>query len=87
MAIYKRVINVVFWGTILHVLSVAFSVNGLVFTGTSAEVPNEADPDLLQKPNALIIFKEIYRVIMVVLFTTFAYDSAKRQINRENLTK
>ena len=87
-SIYNRAFNVAFWITILlHVLSVAFSVSGLVFTGTSAEVPNGADLALLQKQNVLIIFNEIYRIVMVVLFVAFAYDSANRQLKRENLTK
>ena len=87
-SIYNRAFHVVFWITILlHVASIAFSVSGLVFTGTSAEVPNGADLALLQKQNILIIFNEIYRIIMVVLFVTFAYDSANRQLKRENLTK
>lgn len=87
-SIYNRAFNVVFWLTILlHVASVAFSVVGLVLTANLAEVPNGAELALLQKQNVLIIFNEIYRVVMVVLFTSFAYDSAKRQLNRENLTK
>ena len=87
-SIYNRAFNVVFWLTILlHVASVAFSVVGLVLTSNLAEVPNAAELALLQKQNVLIIFNEIYRIIMVVLFTSFAYDSAKRQLNRENLTK
>lgn len=53
--------------------SVAFSVVGLVLTANLAEVPNGAELALLQKQNVLIIFNEIYRVVMVVLFTSFAY--------------
>ena len=82
-SIYNRAFNVVFWLTILlHVASVAFSVVGLVLTSNLAEVPNAAELALLQKQNVLIIFNEIYRIVMVVLFTSFAYDSAKRQLNR-----
>ena len=87
-SIYNRAFNVVFWLTILlHVASVAFSVVGLVLTSNLAEVPNASELALLQKQNVLIILNEIYRIVMVVLFTSFAYDSAKRQLNRENLTK
>ena len=82
-SIYNRAFNVVFWLTILlHVASVAFSVVGLVLTSNLAEVPNASELALLQKQNVLIILNEIYRIIMVVLFTSFAYDSAKRQLNR-----
>jgi hypothetical protein len=87
-SIYNRAFNVVFWLTILlHVASVAFSVVGLVLTSNLAEVPNASELALLQKQNVLIILNEIYRIIMVVLFTSFAYDSAKRQLKRENLSK
>ena len=87
-SIYNRAFKAAFWITILlHVASIAFSVVGLVLTANLAEVPNGAELALLQKQNVLIIFNEIYRIIMVVLFTSFAYDSAKRQLNRENLTK
>jgi hypothetical protein len=82
-SIYNRAFNVVFWLTILlHVASVAFSVVGLVLTSNLAEVPNAAELALLQKQNVLIILNDIYRIVMVVLFTSFAYDSAKRQLNR-----
>jgi hypothetical protein len=87
-SIYNRAFNVVFWTTILlHVASVAFSVVGLVLTSNLPEVPTAAEFALVRKQNMLIVFNEIYRIIMVVLFTSFAYDSAKRQLNRENLTK
>ena len=87
-SIYNRAFNVVFWLTILlHVASVAFSVVGLVLTSNLAEVPNASELALLHKQIVLIILNEIYRIVMVVLFTSFAYDSAKRQLNRENLTK
>ena len=82
-SIYNRAFNVVFWLTVLlHVASVAFSVVGLVLTSNLAEVPNASELALLQKQNVLIILNEIYRIVMVVLFTSFAYDSAKRQLNR-----
>ena len=87
-SIYNRAFNVVFWLTILlHVASVAFSVVGLVLTSNLAEVPNAAELALLQTQNVLIIFNELYRIIMVVLFTSFAYDSAKRQLKREKDAK
>ena len=41
----------------------------------------------VRKANILIIFNEIYRIVMAVLFVAFAYDSANRQLKRENLTK
>ena len=83
-SIYNRAFNVVFWITIiLHVVSIAISVAGFVIIGNIADAP----VDLLQKQGMLVIFNDVYRIIMVVLFVAFAYDSANRQLKRENLTK
>lgn len=82
-SIYNRAFNVVFWITILlHVASIAFCLIALILPGTYADIPNAAEVAILKKQNVLIVFNEIYRIIMVVLFTSFAYDSAKRQLNR-----
>jgi hypothetical protein len=79
---------VVFWLTILlHVVSILFSLSGFIAIGTSAEASIGEELVTLLKQNALIIFNEIYRIIMVVLFTSFAYDSAKRQLEREKDAK
>jgi uncharacterized membrane protein len=87
-SIYNGAFNVVFWLTILlHVISIAISAWGFIFHVNSTDMFNATEIALLQKQNVLIIFNEIYRIIMVVLFTSFAYDSAKRQLKRENLTK
>jgi hypothetical protein len=37
--------------------------------------------------NVLIIFNELYRIAMMLLFTSFAYDSANRQLKREALAE
>ena len=85
-SIYNRAFNVVFWITLLlNVVSIAISAWGFIFPANSANVFNATELALLQKQNILIIFNEIYRIIMVLLFTSFAYDSAKRQLKRENL--
>ena len=87
-SIYNGAFNVVFWITILlHVVSIAISAWGFIFPVNSTDMFNATEIALLQKQNVLIIFNEIYRIIMVVLFTSFAYDSAKRQLKRENLAK
>jgi hypothetical protein len=79
---------VVFWITILlHVVSIAVSASGLFLPVDSADAFHAAELALLKKQNVLIIFNEMYRIVMVVLFTSFAYDSAKRQLKRENPTK
>ena len=83
-SIYNRAFNVTFWLTvILHVVSIAISVAGFVIIGNIADAPVA----LLQKQGMLVIFNDVYRIIMVVLFVAFAYDSANRQLKRENLTK
>ena len=87
-SIYNRAFNVVFWITILlHVASIAFCLSAHILPGSAAEVTNATDVAMRSNQSVLIIFNEIYRAIMVVLFTSFAYDSAKRQLKRENLTK
>jgi hypothetical protein len=87
-SIYNVAFNVAFWITILlHVASIAFCLSAYILPGSAAEVTNATDVAMRSNQNVLIIFNEIYRIIMVVLFTSFAYDSAKRQLKRENLTK
>ena len=87
-SIYNRAFNVVFWITILlHVASIAFCLSAYILPGSAAEVTNATDVAMRSNQNILIIFNEIYRIVMVVLFVAFAYDSANRQLKRENLTK
>ena len=87
-SIYNRAYNIIYWATILlHVASIAFCVVGMVLFGGSADASNAAEFAVLQKQSMLIIFNDAYRIIMVILFTTFAYDSAKRQLEREKLAK
>ena len=40
-----------------------------------------------KKQNVLVIFNNVYRIIMVFLFTFFAYDSAKHQLKKTDLIK
>jgi hypothetical protein len=35
----------------------------------------------------LLIFNNLYRIVMVLIFTFFAYDSAKAQLAKVDLTK
>ena len=87
-SIYNGAFNVVFWITILlHVVSITISAWGFIFPVNSADVFNATELALLQKQNVLIILNEIYRIIMVLLFTSFAYDSAKMQLKKTNLAK
>lgn len=85
--INNRAFNVIYWITILlHVVDIIMCISGFVFGG-SVEVPNGVDFNILRQQAMLIIFNNIYRIIMVILFTSFAYDSANRQLKRESLTK
>ena len=68
-SIYNRAFNITFALTlVLLLVSVCISVFNFVMG---------APIDLL-----LLVFNNIYRIIMVVLFTFFAYDSAKKQLNK-----
>ena len=87
-SIYNRAYNAVYWITILlHVLAILISVAGFVVIGNVADAPSGMELALLKKQGMLIVFNDVYRIIMVLLFTSFAYDSANRQLKRENLTK
>ena len=87
-SIYNRAFNVVFWITLLlHVAAICIAIAGFVIFRGVTDVPAGMDIALMQKQATLVIFNDVYRIIMVLLFTSFAYDSAKRQLKRENLEK
>ena len=68
-SIYNRAFNITFALTlVLLLVSVCISVFNFV-----AGSPN----DLM-----LLVFNNIYRIIMTILFVFFAYDSAKKQLNK-----
>ena len=68
-SIYNRAFNITFVLTlVLLLISVCISVFNFV-----AGSPN----DLM-----LLVFNNIYRIIMTILFVFFAYDSAKKQLNK-----
>jgi hypothetical protein len=81
--IYNRAFNALCIATVaLLTLSILISTTGLIFAPS-----DEAQMVLLKKQNALIIFNNAYRIAMVFLFTFFAYDSAKAQLKKTDLTK
>jgi hypothetical protein len=57
-----------------------------IFTGITQLVALSTGIRIKQQ-NVLIIFNDIYYLIMVFLFTFFAYDSAKHQLKKTDLTK
>ena len=81
--IYNRAFNVLCVVTILlTAIDILMSVVGFIF------IPSEASEIiLLKKQNMLLIFNNVYRIVMIFLFTFFAYDSAKAQLAKTNLTK
>ena len=85
--ICNRAFNVLCVVTILlHVVVIGMSVHGMII-GAVAEVPSGIDVALLRKQSMLLIFNNIYRITMIFLFTFFAYDSAKMQLKKTDLTK
>jgi hypothetical protein len=67
---------------LLTAVSILTSATGLVL------IPSDgAEIVLLKKQNMLVIFNNIYRIMMVFLCAFFAYDSAKMQLKKANLEK
>ena len=72
-SIYNRAFNTLCVITILlHVVSIGMSFYSII----------KIETDLYQKQNILVIFNNLYRIAMVFLFAFFAYDSAKKQLNK-----
>ena len=77
-SIYNRSFNTLCVITILlHVVSIGMSFYSII----------KIEPDLYQKQNILVIFNNLYRIAMVFLFAFFAYDSAKKQLNKVDFSK
>ena len=77
-SIYNRAFNTLCVITILlHVVSIGMSFYSII----------KIEPDLYQKQNILVIFNNLYRIAMVFLFAFFAYDSAKKQLNKVDFSK
>ena len=86
-SIYNRAFNTICVITVLlHVVTIGISINGLILLNTT-KVPSEVDVNLLNRHNMLVIFNNLYRIVMVFLFTFFAYDSAKKQLSKVNFDK
>ena len=81
--IYNRAFNTLCLITILLLaVSLLWAVYQLAFASVEG-----AQNIVIKKQNVLVIFNNIYRIIMVFLFTFFAYDSAKVQLKKTDLTK
>ena len=77
--ICNRAFNVLCVVTILLIAFDSFNgITGLVFGPTDT---------LIKKQTMLVLFNNAYRLTMVFLFTFFAYDSAKMQLKKTDLSK
>ena len=86
-SIYNRAFNILCVITILlHVITIVFGSYGFIL-GKTLESPNGIDLNLFQQQGMLVIFNDIYCLLMIFLFTFFAYDSAKAQLKKTDLTK
>ena len=86
-SIYKRAYNVITLITLLlHVVGIVLAIIALVSLN-GASVSNPADISIYQNHLALVIFNNVNRIAMVVLLAIFAYDSANRQLKRDNAAK
>ena len=73
-SIYNRTFVATYWITVLlHAAAICLSV-GCIISGTAPA---------LQQDTTLVIFNDLYRIVMVVLFVSFAYESANLQLKRE----
>ena len=81
--ICNRVFNALCITTIaLLAVSLLWAIYQLAFSTVGG-----AQMTTFKKQNVLVIFNNVYRIIMVFLFTFFAYDSAKAQLKKTNLSK
>ena len=71
--IYNKAFNVL---CIATVLLLAATIAGSIYSAVA-----------LHSEFALETFNSLYRIAMVFMFTFFAYDSAKHQLKKTNLTK
>ena len=86
-SIYNRAFNTLCVITVLlHIVTIGMSIYSVV-TGVAIKTPNGIELDLYQKQNILVIFNNLYRIGMVFLFVFFAYDSAKKQLNKVDFSK
>ena len=86
-SIYNRAFNTLcVISILLHVVTIVLGTCGIIF-GQASEAPNGMDLALLQQQVVLVIFNNLYRIVMVFLFTFFAYDSAKKQLSKVNFDK
>ena len=86
-SIYNRAFNTLCVITILlHLVVIGRAIYDIIFWGTNI-TPNSIELDIFKKHLVLVIFNNLYRITMVFLFAFFAYDSAKKQLNKVDFSK
>ena len=71
---------------LLVLVSIGLSVSALA-SDMSGFAPDMFSVEEVKKNVALDMFNNIYRGVMIFMFTFFAYDSAKAQLKKTDLTK
>ena len=86
-SIHNRAFNIL---CIVTVLLLAVNICGGIYCFafvTPDVTPNGISATLLKNQIMLDVFNKAYHIVMVFLFTFFAYDSAKAQLKKTDLTK
>jgi hypothetical protein len=85
--IYNRAFNAFcIIAVLLLVANISVGVYNIAFNEPTV-LPNGIDPSFFKNQIALDLFNKAYHVVMIFLFTFFAYDSAKHQLKKTDLTK
>ena len=82
--IYNRAFNTL---CLISILLLAFGILLAIYQLGFASVEGVQNIIVKHQQTVLVIFNNVYRIIMVFLFTFFAYDSAKHQLKKAKLSK
>ena len=85
--IYNRAFNILCAITLFFLAVDIFKCLYIIISGTAAGTPNGIELALFKKQIMLVVFNNVYHVIMTFLFAFFAYDSAKMQLKKTKLSK
>ena len=86
--IYNRAFNVIcIIAVLLLVADISVGIYNIAFSEPLETLPNGIDFAFFKNQIALDLFNKGYHVVMIFLFTFFAYDSAKAQLKKTDLTK
>ena len=86
--IYNRAFNILcIIALVLLFLDTVHNVCIMSGLGTVSSMPEGIDFPTFQKRQLLLVFNNLHYIVLVFLFTFFAYDSAKAQLKKANLSK